>query len=314
MNSLILAGPPHFRLFRMAKNLWFLGIGIATLSTLFMISMISVNKSIDLDEVHADDIIPESSLMGGDGSGTRWARYRADLKPIKNHHSDSTYEGELSTRFSNKVNPYKDFPYTSRRGLPLLDDRYAVPYNLRAYRRAGSRPIYSADQAQDDLDALHEFGLVSDDTYNVRSNDIKAAEGKPFGSKTMFARDNNNAAVDLDDPKSWTGETKMCREVSTHVNGLNNQGWAELTTLKCCSFLCSHSQYLTFRDGELHWGVGKRNRYSSAVPIDGPAHMEDGRVRYLCRTCAWDPEPSWSEMGLDKLPKMEGHIGEPTAE
>ena len=189
-----------------------------------------------------------------------------------------------------------------------MDERYAVPYAKRAFERVGSTPIFSADQADRDLEALNEFGLVKKNAYLSKRRDIKEAEAYPFGSATLFAKGSKDASFNLNDPKSWTGETKMCRDISTHVNGLDNEGWAELTTLKCCSYLCSQSQHAALSDGELLWGFGQRNRFSSGVPTDGPARMADGTERYLCRTCAWDKEPSWAELGRDKLPKMEGHL------
>lgn len=184
--------------------------------------------------------------------------------------------------------------------------RYGSKKAIQAYQRPGSKPIFSADQANRDLDALNEFGLVTKQTYDSQHKDIKEAETHPFAADLMF--DEAPKALSLNDPKGWTGETKMCRDITTHVNGLGADGYAQLNTLKCCSYLCSKSQYQTLRDGELIWGLGGFNRYSSAVPTPATAQLADGTERYLCRTCAWDPEPSWAELDMDKLPKMEGHL------
>jgi hypothetical protein len=300
-------GPAVARLF-MAKFNNAIGSAALTLAALALVTLSRFHTAVVPTLLDETDISPDPTRNGGDGDGARWARYHADLKPFKAFNADSTYDQPLSSRFSTRINPYSDMPFTTRRGLPEIEARYEVPYARRAYDRVGSTPIFSADQASRDLDALHEFDLVKKKSYRAKRRDIKEAESHPFGAATMFPTDSQDASFNLDDPKSWTGETKMCRDVTTHVNGLDNEGWADLATLKCCSYLCSKSQHLAFRDGNLLWGFGERNRYNSAVPTDGPARMADGTERYLCRTCAWDKEPSWAQLGRDKLPKMEGHI------
>lgn len=73
----------------------------------------------------------------------------------------------------------------------------------------------------------------------------------------------------------------MCRDVTTKIAGLDNEGWTEMNTIKCCNFLCSKTQWTALKDGELQWGLGPNNRYSSAVHTASTAKMADGSDKYV---------------------------------
>ena len=249
------------------------------------------------DAAAAPPPLPDPLQIGQQGSGARYIRYRADLKPFPD-----------TGKHYDRIDPNDDLPYLSRRGLPSMDVRYGVPDYVRPYEKKGARPIFSADQAMNDLEALNEFDLVSGGRYAAKKHDIQDADAHPFGSATMFLPRFEKRKVDMDDPKGWTGAKQMCRDITTHINGLDTDGWASMSTLNCCSYLCSASQYKTLRDGELIYGLGDRNAYSSAIPTGTTVKLADGSQRYLCRTCAWNREPNWDQIGGNKLPKMEGHI------
>ena len=208
------------------------------------------------------------------------------------------------------INPYtgrngnSDLPHHGRteRGLPLIERRYHLPGPPAAWQAPGYKPVFAANQALRDLEPLKEFGLLSKKTYALQKQNIESAMYSPFGS---IAREEPPSGRV---PEGWTGPTTMCRDTTTKIAGLDNEGWTEMNTLKCCNYLCSKTQWTALRDGQLQWGLGTRNRYSSAVMTASTAKMADGSDKYLCRSCAWDREPNWKDYGLHGITKMEGHL------
>ena len=183
-----------------------------------------------------------------------------------------------------------------------MERRYHMPGEPKAFKAPGQKPVFASNQALRDLEPLKEFGLLSDKTYKLQKRNIQASLEDPFGS---VAREEPPSGFV---PEGWTGPTTMCRDVTTKVAGLDNEGWAEMNTMKCCNYLCSRTQWLALKDGELQWGLGPNNRYSSAVHTASTAKMADGSDKYLCRSCAWDREPNWKDYGLNGITKMEGHL------
>ena len=177
-----------------------------------------------------------------------------------------------------------------------------MPGEPKVFTAPGQKPVFASNQALRDLEPLKEFGLLSDKTYKLQKRNIQASLEDPFGS---VAREEPPSGFV---PEGWTGPTTMCRDVTTKVAGLDNEGWAEMNTMKCCNYLCSRTQWLALKDGELQWGLGPNNRYSSAVHTASTAKMADGSDKYLCRSCAWDREPNWKDYGLNGITKMEGHL------
>lgn len=200
------------------------------------------------------------------------------------------------------INPYTesgyghtDLPHRGRteRGLPTIERRYRMPANKpEVWQADGHKPVFAANQALRDLEPLKEFGLLSSKTYKLQKRNIEAAQTDPFGSVAREEPPSGHV------PEGWTGPTSMCRDVNTKIAGLDNEGWTEMNTMKCCNYLCSKTQWTALKDGQLLWGLGPNNRYSSAVMTGSTAKMADGSEKYLCRSCAWDREPNWKDYGL----------------
>jgi hypothetical protein len=234
--------------------------------------------------------------------GTRWIRPGANVyQPREDDVANPGYDIPQMQHIGT-INPYTEMPYTSQRGLPLIESRYHKQFGYTRPVPPGQKPVFSPHMAQTDLDIMKEFGLMSDSRYKQRESVIQGSNGDAFDS---VVRKHSNG---VQPPAGWSGASKMCRDVKTHVQGLNKDGWASLNTLKCCSYLCEHTQWSALKQGQLVWGFGARNRYSSAVNSGSKVKLADGTEMNLCRTCAWDAEPTWDETGLDKLPKMEGHL------
>jgi len=234
--------------------------------------------------------------------GTRWIRPGANV--YQKSEDDTANPGYDIPQMQHigSINPYSDMPYTSQRGLPLIPSRYHKQFGYPRYTPKGQKPVFSPQTAQSDLDIMKDYGLVSDSHFKVRQAQIQGANGDAFDS---VVRKHTNG---IQAPAGWSGASKMCRDVQTSVQGLNPDGWASMNTLKCCSYLCDHQQWSALKEGELVWGGGARNRYSSAVNTGSKVKLADGSEMNLCRTCAWDAEPTWDKTGLDKLPKLEGHL------
>jgi len=199
--------------------------------------------------------------------------------------------------YAGQVNPYKDLPHHSRteRGLPEIRHRFQPSAGRVGY---GANKIFSANQAERDLDVMKDFGLISSKKYKQEKTKIR---GPDFpGSRS--------SAPSVHLPEGWGSPTATCREVTTKVAGLSQSGWAQMNTLKCCDYLCTDNEWRQLRDGKLIWGMGSSNRYSSALHTPGAIKLADGSNKFMCRTCAWNKEPSWDEFGLNNLPKMEGHL------
>jgi len=230
-----------------------------------------------------------------------------DFGPLRN--AGGGYAGYVQPRMPQDhigaINPYTDLPHHGRseRGLPQMERRYRMPSSKpEVWNVAGQKPVFAANQALRDLEPLKEFGLLSKKTYKLQKRNIESAMEDPFGS---VAREDPPSK---DVPEGWTGPTTMCRDTTTKIAGLDNQGWTEMNTMKCCNYLCSKTQWTTLKEGQLEWGLGPNNRYSSAVHTGATAKMADGSDKYLCRSCAWDREPNWKDYGLNGITKMEGHL------
>ena len=235
-----------------------------------------------------------------------------EFGPLRN--AGGGYTGYVQPRMPQDhigaVNPYTghkgytDLPHRGRteRGLPMIERRYHMPGAPKVWNAEGQKPVFAANQALRDLEPLKEFGLLSKKTYKLQKKNIESAMEDPFGSIAREEPPSGHV------PEGWTGPTTMCRDVTTKIAGLDNEGWTEMNTMKCCNYLCSKTQWTALKDGELQWGLGPNNRYSSAVHTASTAKMADGSDKYLCRSCAWDREPNWKDYGLNGITKMEGHL------
>jgi hypothetical protein len=202
--------------------------------------------------------------------------------------------------------PYTELPRHHVRGLPTLDRQYY-------YRRMaapspqtppGMKAVFSTNRATTDLSIMKEYGLVSKSEYEKKRKQIDATSLDPWVTRRALPRPL--------DPEGWTGPSKMCRDVTTETGkGLSGEGYAKLNTLRCCSFMCERSEWLALRQGQLKGGYGLENRQTFAVDTGGAGKMADGSDKYLCRSCAWYREPSWAELNMHELTKMEGHIPGP---
>ena len=266
--------------------------------------------------------------------GARWARTgagamapnEADGKYVSNNrvpedefgplrNAGGGYTGYVQPRLPQdhigSINPYTgDKGYTAlphhgrtERGLPRIERRYRMPPSMpEVWEAEGQKPVFAANQALRDLEPLKEFGLLSKKTYKLQKRNIEAANEDPFGSVAREEPPSGHV------PEGWTGPTTMCRDVTTKIAGLDNEGWTEMNTMKCCNYLCSKTQWTALKEGQLQWGLGPNNRYSSAIHTGSTAKMADGSEKYLCRSCAWDREPNWKDYGLNGITKMEGHL------
>jgi len=204
-----------------------------------------------------------------------------DFGPLRN--AGGGYAGYVQPRLPQDhigaINPYTDLPHHGRteRGLPQIQRRYRMPPSTpQVWNAAGHKPVFAANQALRDLEPLKEFGLLSQKTYKLQKRNIESAMEDPFGS---VAREDPPSK---DVPEGWTGPTTMCRDTTTKIAGLNNEGWTEMNTMKCCNYLCSKTQWTALKEGQLEWGLGPNNRYSSAVHTGTTAKMADGVCEREC--------------------------------
>lgn len=222
--------------------------------------------------------------------------------------------------------PYTDLPRATVRGLPDLDREYHYRRMAPPRQFPGMKTVFSTNRAITDLSVMKQFGLVSGSNYERKRRQIESSSRDPWLTRRALPRP--------DDPEGWTGQTKMCRDVTTETGkGLSGDGYAKLNTLRCCSFMCGKTQWLALREGQLKGGYGMETRSTTAVDTGAAGKLADGSDRYLCRSCAWYREreclplttkqrtlraladvfllcvaAQWNEIGLHELPKMEGHL------
>jgi len=233
--------------------------------------------------------------------GTRWIRPGANAQaPLATGRYKGMYN-EAPLNHIGIINPYHDLPYVSQRGLPAIRRRYDVGkgwYEPESYSGDG-KAVFAPNTAMRDLNVMKEYGLTNDREYVKRREHIQQQQLDPY------------APVVRDPPPGeltgWNSPSKMCRDVTTRVAGLNNEGWTELNTLRCCNYLCDKDQWKALKNGDLVWGMGSNNRYSSAITTQNTVKLMDGSEKYLCRSCAWQREPTYNQLGR-MLTKMEGHI------
>ena len=178
-----------------------------------------------------------------------------DFGPLRN--PGGGYTGYVQPRMPQDhigaINPYtgnkgySDLPHRGRteRGLPMIERRYHMPGPPAAWVAPGQKPVFASNQALRDLEPLKEFGLLSKKTYKLQKRNIEAAREDPFGS--VAREEPPSGSV----PEGWTGPTTMCRDVTTKIAGLDNEGWTEMNTMKCCNYLCTKTQWTALKDGEL---------------------------------------------------------------
>jgi hypothetical protein len=124
---------------------------------------------------------------------------------------------------------------------------------------------------------------MSDSRYKQRESVIQGSNGDAFDS---VVRKHSNG---VQPPAGWSGASKMCRDVKTHVQGLNKDGWASLNTLKCCSYLCEHTQW-SAQTGAARLGIRGTQplQLGGELGVQGQAGGRDGdesvpHVRLGCR-------------------------------
>lgn len=169
-------------------------------------------------------------------TGWRWMKQGANLVAPHATGMWKSHRESASLNHIGSVNPYTDMPYVSQRGLPEMKRRYELPWKTEPWSYKGVKPVFSANMAQRDLDAMKEFGLVSGQDYSKQKEHITDSSLDPF---TTVGRD----APQETDPEGWYGSSSMCRDVTTKSAGLNNQGWVQLNTLRCCNYLCNEQQW-----------------------------------------------------------------------
>jgi hypothetical protein len=130
------------------------------------------------------------------------------------------------------VNPYSDLPRANVRGLPDMEHSYDMSTDAPPVQTPGMKTVFSTRRAMSDLNAMKEFGLIDDKGYEKKRYQIQSSSIDPFTDREGLPQP--------DTPEGWTGSTKMCRDVTTNMGqSLDNKGWADLNTLKCCRYAWS---------------------------------------------------------------------------